>query len=168
MRIFEVVAEMSRSGEGDPHQIVEKRPDTVDVEYPPRLQRDATPWSKERLRELLEGGTVEKGPIVVKFTNFKKIDGEATAESRGSGAIVFPFKWNIELKFTVKVAGSDVEYEGYIEIPNLSDENEADNVDVTLSLETMGPYDAEIRHLFNNEVTAFIRKQMAVYIRVHS
>lgn len=33
---------------------------------------------------------------------------------------------------SVKVAGSDIEYDGYIEVPNLSDENEADEVDVSV------------------------------------
>uniref|UniRef100_A0A0M3I8T6 Aha1_N domain-containing protein n=1 Tax=Ascaris lumbricoides TaxID=6252 RepID=A0A0M3I8T6_ASCLU len=155
---------MAKWGEGDPRWIVEERPDAVNVNNWHWTEKNATPWSKERLKELLEGRTVEKGPVVVKFTNFKKIDGEATANNR-KAKLIFLFEWNIELKFTVKVAGSDIEYDGYIEVPNLSDENEADEVDVTLSLETTGPHDAEIRHLFNNEVTAFIRKQMAVYIR---
>lgn len=64
-----------------------------------RTEKNATPWSKERLKELLEGRTVEKGPVVVKFTNFKKIDGEATANNR-KAKLIFLFEWNIELKFT--------------------------------------------------------------------
>ncbi|VDM44841.1 unnamed protein product [Toxocara canis] len=155
---------MAKWGEGDPRWIVEERPDAVNVNNWHWTEKNATPWSKERLKELLVSKTVEKGPIFVQFGEFSKIEGEATANNR-KAKLIFLFEWNIELSFTVKVAGSDIEYKGHIEIPNLSDENEADEVDVTLSLDTAGPHDAEIRHLFNNEVTAFVRKQMAVYIR---
>ncbi|VDO43682.1 unnamed protein product, partial [Onchocerca flexuosa] len=65
----------------------------------------------------------------------------------------------------VKVAGSDINYEGHIEIPNLSDENEADEVDITPSVTTSGPHEDQIRHFLNNEVATFIRKQLAIYIR---
>lgn len=49
-----------------------------------------------------------------------------------SSTIVFWLSFNsvVISNFTVKVAGSDIDYEGHVEIPNLSDENEADEVDV--------------------------------------
>lgn len=155
---------MAKWGEGDPRWIVEERPDAVNVNNWHWTEKNATPWSKERLKELLEGRAVEKGPIVVQFTDFKKIDGEAAANNR-KAKLIFLFEWTIELNFTAKVAGSDIQYQGHVEIPNLSDENEADEVDVILSLDTPGPHEAEIRHFFNTEVTTFVRNQIAVYIR---
>lgn len=43
---------------------------------------------------------------------------------------VCTFDSDVASSFAVKIAGSDIDYEGHIEIPNLSDENEADEVDV--------------------------------------
>ncbi|VDK42245.1 unnamed protein product [Anisakis simplex] len=155
---------MAKWGEGDPRWIVEERPDAVNVNNWHWTEKNATPWSKLRLKQLLEEQKIEKGPILIEFGEFKKLDGEATANNR-KAKLIFLFEWIIELNFNVKVAGSDVEYKGYIEIPNLSDENEADEVDVTLSLDKSGPHEAEIRQLFNKDVTEFVRKQLAVYIR---
>jgi len=58
-----------------------------------------------------------------------------------------------------------VEYKGYLEIPNLSDENEASELDITLCLESSGPHEEELRHLIRNEVDHMVRTQLATYIR---
>jgi len=62
------------------------------------------------------------------------------------------------------VSGSDLEYKGVLDIPNLSDENDADEVDLNVSIETKGPHDAELRHLLSTDGLKFIRSQLAVYI----
>ncbi|VBB31205.1 unnamed protein product [Acanthocheilonema viteae] len=155
---------MAKWGEGDPRWIVEERPDAVNVNNWHWTEKNATPWSKQRLKELLEGQKYENGSTVVIFKELKKLDGEATANNR-KAKLIFLFEWFIELTFEVKIAGSDIDYEGHIEIPNLSDENEANEVDVTPSITTTGPHEDRIRHLLNNEVAAFLRQQLAVYIR---
>ncbi|OZC07954.1 hypothetical protein X798_05061 [Onchocerca flexuosa] len=152
---------MAKWGEGDPRWIVEERPDAINYH---RTEKNATPWSKQRLKELLEGQKYENGSTVIMFKELKKLDGEATANNR-KAKLIFLFEWIIELSFEVKVAGSDINYEGHIEIPNLSDENEADEVDITPSVTTSGPHEDQIRHFLNNEVATFIRKQLAIYIR---
>ncbi|KAK6108648.1 Activator of Hsp90 ATPase N-terminal family protein [Brugia pahangi] len=155
---------MAKWGEGDPRWIVEERPDAVNVNNWHWTEKNATPWSKQRLKELLEGQKYENGSTVVIFKELKKLDGEATANNR-KAKLIFLFEWLIELSFEVKVAGSDIDYEGHVEIPNLSDENEADEVVITPSVTTSGPHEDRIRHLLNNEVASFLRKQLAVYIR---
>lgn len=45
------------------------------------------------------------------------------------------------------MAGSELEYSGFIEIPNLSDENDASEVEVNTNLETKGPQEHDIRRL---------------------
>uniref|UniRef100_A0A1I8EHW6 Aha1_N domain-containing protein n=1 Tax=Wuchereria bancrofti TaxID=6293 RepID=A0A1I8EHW6_WUCBA len=155
---------MAKWGEGDPRWIVEERPDAVNVNNWHWTEKNATPWSKQRLKELLEGQKYENGSTAVIFKELKKLDGEATANNR-KAKLIFLFEWLIELSFEVKVAGSDIDYEGHIEIPNLSDENEADEVVITPSVTTSGPHEDRIRHLLNNEVATFLRKQLAVYIR---
>lgn len=98
---------------------------------------------------LLIGQSIEKGPIKVDLQEFKKIEGEATANNR-KAKLIFLFEWVLEIKFSGKwkeqllrhhfdlarVAGDDFEYKGCIEIPNLSDENEAD--EVTVSIRNLG------------------------------
>ncbi|MCP9264639.1 Activator of 90 kDa heat shock protein ATPase-like protein 1 [Dirofilaria immitis] len=153
---------MARWGEGDPRWIVEERPDAINVNNWHWTEKNATPWSKQRLKELLEGQKYENGSTVVVFKELKKLDGEATANNR-KAKLIFLFEWIIELSFEAKIAGSDIDYEGHIEIPNLSDENEVD--EITPSVITSGPHEDRIRYLLNHEVAAFIRKQLAVYIR---
>jgi len=113
---------------------------------------------------LLCGVNIEKGPVKISLTEFKKLQGEATANNR-KAKLIFLYEWEIELKFEAHVAGSDNEYKGYLEIPNLSDENTADEIDVTATIESKGPHEAEIRHILAHEGTKKIREQLAVYIR---
>uniref|UniRef100_A0A915PNT2 Activator of Hsp90 ATPase AHSA1-like N-terminal domain-containing protein n=1 Tax=Setaria digitata TaxID=48799 RepID=A0A915PNT2_9BILA len=155
---------MAKWGEGDPRWIVEERPDAVNVNNWHWTEKNATPWSKQRLKELLEGQKYENGSTVVMLKELKKLDGEATANNR-KAKLIFLFEWFIELSFEVKVAGSDIDYKGHFEVPNLSDENEVDEVDIIASLTTNGPHEDRVRHLLKNEVTLFIRKQLGVYIR---
>lgn len=86
--------------------------------------------------------SIEKGSVKIDLKEFKKIEGEATANNR-KAKLIFLFDWQLEIKFNgrsidhfridflANVAGSDLEYKGYLEIPNLSDENEAHEIDVS-------------------------------------
>ncbi|CAD5231715.1 unnamed protein product [Bursaphelenchus xylophilus] len=140
------------------------RPDGKNVNNWHWVEKNATPWSKERLTELLIGRSIEKGPIKVLLKEFKKIEGDATANNR-KAKLIFLFDWILEIKYVANVAGSDLEYKGVLEIPNLSDENEADEVDLNVTIETKGPHEAEIRHLLNKEGLHDIRNQLAIYIK---
>ncbi|VDM68360.1 unnamed protein product [Strongylus vulgaris] len=64
-----------------------------------------------------------------------------------------------------RVSGSDLEYKGTLEIPNLSDENDASEIDVNVSVDTKGPHEATIRQLLNRTGTEKIRAALATYIR---
>lgn len=66
-----------------------------------RSEKNATPWSKERLKELLVGQTCEKGPIIVSLDEFRKLEGEATANNR-KAKLIFLYEWIIELPFVGK------------------------------------------------------------------
>jgi activator of HSP90 ATPase len=63
-----------------------------------RVEKNATPWSKERLTELLCGVTIEKGSVKISLTEFKKLQGEATANNR-KAKLIFLYEWEIEVKF---------------------------------------------------------------------
>ncbi|VDN32958.1 unnamed protein product [Gongylonema pulchrum] len=85
----------------------------------------------QRLKELLENQTFEHDPVTFIFKEITKLEGEATANNR-KAKLIFLFEWNIKLDFEAEVSGSEMPYKGSIAIPNLSDENEADEVDVCL------------------------------------
>ena len=63
-----------------------------------RTEKNATPWSKQRLSELLVDQKLEKGCFVLTFNRMKKIEGEATANNR-KAKLIFLFEWVIELGF---------------------------------------------------------------------
>lgn len=63
-----------------------------------RVEKNATPWSKERLPELFIGRTIEKGSIKVELTEFAKFEGEATANNR-KAKLIFLYEWDMEIKF---------------------------------------------------------------------
>lgn len=155
---------MAKWGEGDPRWIVEERPDATNVNNWHWVEKNATPWSRDRLTALLIGQSIEKGPIKVDLQEFKKIEGEATANNR-KAKLIFLFEWVLEIKFSARVAGDDFEYKGCIEIPNLSDENEADEVTINTNFDDRGSRESDIRHLLHTEGLEFIRKQLGVYIR---
>ena len=61
--------------------------------------------------------------------------------SNRKGKLIFFYEWNIKLKWTGKVTPPDPdpddvieegeEYSGHIQIPNVSEENEIDEIDVS-------------------------------------
>jgi len=128
------------------------------------VEKNAEPWSRTILKELLIDQKLEKGPITVFLKDFKKLEGDATASNR-KAKLIFLFEWAIEVNFAAKVAGSELEYKGVLEILNLSDENEAHEIDMNVNIETRGPQEAEIRHVFTSVGLEFIREQLGIYIK---
>ncbi|GMT09679.1 hypothetical protein PFISCL1PPCAC_976, partial [Pristionchus fissidentatus] len=155
---------MAKWGEGDPRWIVEERPDATNVNNWHWSEKNATPWSKDRLKELLEGLKFEDGSASVELTTIKKMEGEATANNR-KAKLIFLFEWELEVNFIGRIAGSEDEVKGHVEIPNLSDENTADEIDVNTTISTKSPMEAPIRHLVNKKGVETIRAALAVYIR---
>lgn len=65
-----------------------------------------------------------------KVTEISKSDGDASANNRKAKIIVF-FEWELRLKWKANVPGEEKSIEGTIDIPNLSDENTVDDLDVS-------------------------------------
>jgi len=63
-----------------------------------------------------------------KITEIEKCEGEAVANNR-KGKLIFFYEWNIVLKWVSDKKSSDIE--GKINIPNLSEENDINEVDVS-------------------------------------
>uniref|UniRef100_A0A0K0FAU9 Activator of 90 kDa heat shock protein ATPase homolog 1 (inferred by orthology to a human protein) n=1 Tax=Strongyloides venezuelensis TaxID=75913 RepID=A0A0K0FAU9_STRVS len=155
---------MAKWGEGDPRWIVEERADGTNVNNWHWTAKNATGWSKQQLKEILTGIEVTKGPVVIKFDEIKNIEGEASANNR-KAKLIFLYEWIVKVSFVARVAGFESDYKGYIEIPNLSDENDADEIDVQTTIETRGPHEAEIRSIMSREGTKLIQTQCGKYIK---
>lgn len=61
-----------------------------------RTERDATIWSKGKLRELLVGIAVENEAGRCEISELKQVEGEASCSSR-KGKLIFFYEWNIKL-----------------------------------------------------------------------
>lgn len=123
---------MAKWGEGDPRWIVEERPDATNVNNWHWTEKNATPWSQERIKDLFQNSVIESDKADIKITEINKCEGEASANNR-KGKLIFFYEWNIVLKWEGKLEneGSGSSYSGKISIPNLSEENDISEVDVS-------------------------------------
>jgi Activator of HSP90 ATPase len=65
-----------------------------------------------------------------KITEVEKCEGEAVANNR-KGKLIFFYEWDIVLKWTGRLKVGENEVEGSISIPNLSEENDISEIDVS-------------------------------------
>lgn len=123
---------MAKWGEGDPRWIVEERPDATNVNNWHWTERNASPWSQDRIKALFDNCKLKVDGADVCIKEVDKCEGEASANNR-KGKLIFFFEWNIVLKWegTLK-DGSDKVHNGTIQIPNLSEENEISEIDVSI------------------------------------
>uniref|UniRef100_A0AAV2LWH3 Activator of Hsp90 ATPase AHSA1-like N-terminal domain-containing protein n=1 Tax=Knipowitschia caucasica TaxID=637954 RepID=A0AAV2LWH3_KNICA len=90
---------MAKWGEGDPRWIVEERADATNVNNWHWTERDATPWSSEKLKSLLVGVTVEGEDGTCEITEVTKCDGEASINNR-KGKLIFFYEWSLKASWT--------------------------------------------------------------------
>lgn len=143
---------MAKWGEGDPRWIVEERPDATNVNnwhwyfykyhfYKNflnvffRTEKNASYWSKEKLESLLKNLIIEDEKLGrCKIKEINSIEGEAVANNR-KGKLIFFYEWNIKCSWVGQFNNDPEEYNGKIEIPNLSEENSAEDITINVSLE---------------------------------
>lgn len=121
---------MAKWGEGDPRWIVEERPDATNVNNWHWTERNAGPWSQEKIKELLRRVPIESEEADLEIREVEKCEGEASANNR-KGKLIFFYEWNLVLKWKGKLKGEEEECEGQIVVPNLSEENEVSELDVS-------------------------------------
>lgn len=125
---------MAKWGEGDPRWIVEERPDATNVNNWHWTEKNASPWSQELLKDLFKDLIIESDKADIMVTEISKCEGEASANNR-KGKLIFFYEWNIVLKWKGKLKeGSGVFYDGKISIPNLSEENDISEVEVSIRI----------------------------------
>lgn len=152
---------MAKWGEGDPRWIVEQRADATNVNNWHWTERDASNWSTEKLKGLFLAVRVENEEGVCEVTEVSKLDGEASINNR-KGKLIFFYEWNIKLSWT-GTSKSGVKFKGHVEIPNLSDENDVDEVEISISLAKDEP-DTNLMVLMKQEGMKKIRNAMSTYI----
>uniref|UniRef100_A0A1B0CUN5 Putative activator of 90 kDa heat shock protein atpase log 1 mori n=1 Tax=Lutzomyia longipalpis TaxID=7200 RepID=A0A1B0CUN5_LUTLO len=157
---------MAKWGEGDPRWIVEERPDATNVNNWHWTEKNATPWSKDKLRALLGGFEIndDGSGIRVSVTEIEKLEGESSANNR-KGKLIFFYEWNIVAKWKGQLPGQETPSTGTITIPNLSEENDLDDIDVSVTVEENDAQAEQLKQFMYSVGREKIRELLGVYIR---
>lgn len=124
---------MARWGEGDPRWIVEERPDAINVNNWHWVEKEASPWSRETFDTVFVGTIIENSSYTSKIDSLGTIQGEACINNR-KAKLIYIYDWDLELKFTGRATGQEKSIGGIIKVPNLSDENDTDEIDVSVTI----------------------------------
>jgi len=156
---------MAEWGKGDPRWIVEERPDATNVNNWHWTEKNATQWSKDKLKALLQGMVLKKpGLGEVKINEVSDITGEATANNR-KGKLIFFYELCVKTKWSADLEDPDAaEVSGSLNIPNLSEEFKANELDVDVSIEKGGSSGQKVKDFLRKEGTVAIQEKMADYI----
>lgn len=143
---------------------MEERPDATNVNNWHWTEKNATPWSKDKLKSLLTGFEIQAGDIKVSVTEVSKLSGEATANNR-KGKLIFFYEWDIQLKWSGRVnEGQKTASTGMVKIPNLSEENDLDEVQLEVSVQETDDLSMTLKQFMYNVGRDRIRKQLGKYL----
>lgn len=123
---------MAKWGEGDPRWIVEERPDATNVNNWHWTEKNASSWSLDRIKELFKNIPIQTDEGDLTIVEAEKVDGEASASNR-KGKLIFFYEWDIILKWSGNLKGSDNNFIGKVKVPNLSEENDVSELDVSIA-----------------------------------
>lgn len=153
---------MAKWGEGDPRWIVEERPDAINVNNWHWTEKEASPWSRDVFEVLFEGLVIEQASIgKVTVDRLGTIQGEACINNR-KAKLIYIYDWDLELKWSGRVNGRDLVVGGMIRIPNLSDENDIDEIDVSV---TVNDEDRKLHPEVADALKEMVRKHGAGILR---
>ncbi|XP_037602988.1 activator of 90 kDa heat shock protein ATPase homolog 1b [Sebastes umbrosus] len=152
---------MAKWGEGDPRWIVEERADATNVNNWHWTERDATNWSSDKLKFLLVGLSVESEDGTCEVTEVSKVEGEASINNR-KGKLIFFYEWILKATWTGE-SKAGVKYTGTIDVPNLSDENDMEDLDVSVALNKDEP-ETPLTDLMRTKGAEKIREALGSYV----
>lgn len=111
-----------------------------------RVERDALPWSKTRLTELLVGQSlVPEDQPAVTITKLKKLEGEAIVNNRKSKIIV---AYELEAVLAWEGTAPDgAKVKGELKLPYISEENHDEDPEVLVSLKEESKAGQAVRDL---------------------
>ncbi|XP_072321746.1 activator of 90 kDa heat shock protein ATPase homolog 1-like [Eucyclogobius newberryi] len=152
---------MAKWGEGDPRWIVEERADATNVNNWHWTERDVTSWSEERLKALLSEVRVEGSEGVCQVTDVTKLEGEACINNR-KGKLFYFFEWVVRAAWT-GTSKSGLKYRGTVDVANLSDENDPDDLDISVALCADHP-PTPLVQLMKSKGIAEVRRALGLYM----
>eukprot|EP00741_Cyanophora_paradoxa_P009367 tig00000144_g9073.t1 len=160
---------MARVGEGDPRWIVNERQDGANVNNWHWVEKDCSKLSRDRITELLEKQKViDEKELTMEITKVDSISGEATANNRKGKRIVF-YELDVKLKWKGQIKDSDDKViataDGNAEITNLSEEQDADDLEVVVSTSGTSANHERLRSIMRTHGIPFIRKRLGQFIR---
>jgi len=158
---------MAKWGEGDPRWIVEERADATNVNNWHWTEKNATPWSKDKLRSLLEGLVIENDKYRCEVKELTKIEGEASANNR-KAKLFFFYEWELKASWKGWAKFGDDEdkkISGTLEIPNLSEEHTPEEVDINVEVTGDTSNTAfDVKNFFRADGAQKIRELLGKYI----
>ncbi|KAG5895578.1 hypothetical protein JTB14_002340 [Gonioctena quinquepunctata] len=155
---------MAKWGEGDPRWIVEERPDAVNVNNWHWTEKNASPWSQDRIKELFKDLKVPAEDAEIIISQVEKLEGEASASNR-KGKLIFFYEWDIVLKWEGQLKdGTDRKLSGQIKIPNLSEENDVSELDIQITVTDEDEEGTKLKNIMLNSGRDLIRSQLAKYL----
>ncbi|XP_074652499.1 activator of 90 kDa heat shock protein ATPase homolog 1-like [Tubulanus polymorphus] len=154
---------MAKWGEGDPRWIVEDRTDGTNVNNWHWTEKNASGWSKDKLKSLLMDLIIETNEGKCRINEVVSIDGEAVANNR-KAKLIFFYEWHIKLNWEGMLTDSDEKINGTIEIPNLSEENSAEEIDISVSTKDNSDPAYTLKQIVHLKGSFLIRNQLAKYI----
>lgn len=155
---------MAKWGQGDPRWIVEERPDATNVNNWHWTEKNASQWSKEKIKELFTNLVIENDIGTCRISDVSKIEGEASANNR-KAKLIFFYEWSIKMEWKGSVKGCDEQIKGKIEIPNLSEENDPSDVDFNVTSKNNSQEAEKLKELIRTKGAELLRKKVAEYIR---
>jgi len=153
---------MAKWGEGDPRWIVEQREDGTNVNNWHWSEKNCTGYSRDMLTELLKdtellnvsGISVQLGDI--------KVEGEASANNR-KGKLIFFYELVLNIKFTATIGDKSVS--GDIDVPNLSEENDVDELEFNVTLKKENDAGRKVKDLIRKAGADELRKRITIYLQ---
>ncbi|XP_050300981.1 activator of 90 kDa heat shock protein ATPase homolog 1 [Anthonomus grandis grandis] len=156
---------MAKWGEGDPRWIVEERPDATNVNNWHWTEKNASPWSQTRIKELFNNISVKTNePAELTITSVEKCEGEACANNR-KGKLIFFYEWDLTLNWEGKLKnGTDRTHKGTVKVPNLSEENDMSDLDIQIGLSDPDEEGAKLRDIMLKDGKSLVRSQLGKYV----
>ncbi|XP_056283675.1 activator of 90 kDa heat shock protein ATPase homolog 1-like isoform X3 [Pseudoliparis swirei] len=153
---------MAKWGEGDPRWIVEQRVDGTNVNNWHWTERDVSSWSSVLLRDLLLGVRAEGPEGVVQLTEVPKVEGESSINNR-RGKLFFFYEWQLRASW-LGTTGGGVKFRGTVDVSNLSDENDMEDLDISVSLCKDQP-DTPLLGLMKTRGVQEVRRALGEFVR---
>eukprot|EP00794_Sanderia_malayensis_P020393 gene20393-22405_t len=156
---------MAKWGKGDPRWIVEERPDSTNVNNWHWTEKNATSWSKDALTDLLKDLKVENDTGKWKIKEVTKVDGEASASNR-KAKLFFFYELTIKLEWSGNMKDEFTSHKGYIEVTNLSEENDPEDLDIVVSIKEEKDDHRKMKDFVRKTAIPIVREKCTLYIKM--